>query len=556
MSKKLISYDTATGLLPALVDEALNAKIEAQAVVDSSTYGRKNFIEFATAGGPPSQGAHVAGELLTDQQGAQWLCVASGTPGTFVTPGLDLSLPKPLDTLPSDYCDYRVYPAIPTTDGAMVKDRAYAVPLPVPDRVSISKFQYNIQVIGQAGAVVRFSVYSDHFGYPDKLLGEVTGPGDVLGRQIITLPTPIYGGRWLWIASSAQNCATTAPQVTRLGYTPWINTWTNWNATTGAVAAGMYQDAITGAMPAVWPGNRGANSKVTETPWFMVGFASNRLTVRETLPDRTPVLRGDSSWELDCVQEPDVHWDGSQWVLMYHGGQGAGTTRIGYATAPTIDGPWTKQGYVPGDGIAGATGRASSLLDGGNLYVYFDSHVVSGTGITTLGADSTSITLPNGGVTQVTNSSVINDGGTYRMIFDGRGTGDGGYWKSGYATATSPLGPFTVVQFPLALGLTMNGGPCLTKVGAVFNLWFHGGVGNLPNDIFHATSSDCITWTTEPAARIRRKHRLEVDQIADPNYVVDPSTGIGYLFWDAIDNGTPLAASIMRSVPQVMPIAP
>jgi hypothetical protein len=101
----------------------------------------------------------------------------------------------------------------------------------------------------------------------------------------------------------------------------------------------------------------------------------------------------------------------------------------------------------------------------------------------------------------------------------------------------------------------MNGGPCLTKVGAVFNLWYHGGGGNLPNDIYHATSSDCITWASSTTPVIRRKHRYEVDQIADPFYVTDPSTGTGYLFWDALNN-VASASVLMRSVPQAMTIAP
>jgi len=262
--------------------------------------------------------------------------------------------------------------------------------------------------------------------------------------------------------------------------------------------------------------------------------------------DRMVALAPTETWEQNCVEEPNVYWDGTRWVMLYSGGWA--NERLGWATASTLDGPWVKQGVFASGGLRPSSGRSCILFDQGQMYVYYDGQVCHGPDIASMGAASTALAVDNVTIDRVTNASVIKDGATYRMIFDGKAPG-GTYWKSGYATATSPDGPFTIQQFPLDLGVVMDGGPCLNRVGPVFQLWWHGGVGNLPNDIYHSWSSDCLTWHNESGPRIVRTFPQEYDQVADPFYVRDPASG-GYLFWSAMNNigpGSP-AASIMRSL--------
>jgi hypothetical protein len=136
-----------------------------------------------------------------------------------------------------------------------------------------------------------------------------------------------------------------------------------------------------------------------------------------------------------------------------------------------------------------------------------------------------------------------------------------GVFTTGYATAASPLGPFTTNTFPLPtlqIDSGMFGGPHLFKTGATYSLWYHAAIGasqNLPTDIYRATSPDLINWTTDLIPKVRRFHRFETDQAADPFVVTDPASGIVYLFWEGYDN-TSGHATIMRSVPQAMTITP
>jgi hypothetical protein len=50
------------------------------------------------------------------------------------------------------------------------------------------------------------------------------------------------------------------------------------------------------------------------------------------------------SWERSEVSPTSMHWDGSRWILYYHGGNNSGPRAVGRATSPTGTGNFTRSG--------------------------------------------------------------------------------------------------------------------------------------------------------------------------------------------------------------------
>lgn len=53
------------------------------------------------------------------------------------------------------------------------------------------------------------------------------------------------------------------------------------------------------------------------------------------------------SWEKSEVSPTSMHWDGSKWILYYHGGNNTGPRAIGRATSPTGTGSFTRDPVKP-----------------------------------------------------------------------------------------------------------------------------------------------------------------------------------------------------------------
>jgi predicted GH43/DUF377 family glycosyl hydrolase len=95
--------------------------------------------------------------------------------------------------------------------------------------------------------------------------------------------------------------------------------------------------------------------------------------------------------------------------------------------------------------------------------------------------------------------SVINDNGTYKMWYTGN---DGTTNKIGYATATSPFGPWTKYASNPVLDLGAGGtwddyivaGGQVIKDGSTYKMWY-GGHDGAAYRVGYATSSDGISWT-------------------------------------------------------------
>ena len=73
----------------------------------------------------------------------------------------------------------------------------------------------------------------------------------------------------------------------------------------------------------------------------------------------------------------------------------------------------------------------------------------------------------------------------------------------------------------------------------LYHIWYHAGAnGNLPTDIYHATSPDLLAWNVTPATAVV-KHQgsgsFAYDQVADPSPLTVGSTA--YLAYDGDNNG-------------------
>ncbi len=90
---------------------------------------------------------------------------------------------------------------------------------------------------------------------------------------------------------------------------------------------------------------------VTSTTSVMTGYGA---PVDVLLPTET--------WEGTRVQDPFLFQSGTQWVLLYKGINAAGLEQIGYATAASLVGPWTKYAANPVI-IPGAAYDAAGVSD-------------------------------------------------------------------------------------------------------------------------------------------------------------------------------------------------
>ena len=104
----------------------------------------------------------------------------------------------------------------------------------------------------------------------------------------------------------------------------------------------------------------------------------------------------------------------------------------------------------------------------------------------------------------------------------------------------------------------MYGGPSLANVEGVaqprdadgtYHLWYHAASasGNLPTNVYHATSTDLTSWTASPAGPVLSHGgaAFEYDQVADPSAAVH--AGHAFLYYDG-DNNRVGSASIGGAV--------
>lgn len=281
-----------------------------------------------------------------------------------------------------------------------------------------------------------------------------------------------------------------------------------------------------------------------------------------------PIISANEAWDENAVVEPCVLYDGSTFKMWYRGGWT--TTSIGYATCtgdPTVGANWTKgSNPIIGQGAASFGGNAQQpwvTKDGSTYYVQVtggDGNLwtaTSATGISGFSGWTQGLTLP-AGVTRWGNHCSWNEGGsTWKMLLEGLLTG-AGVWRIWYCTGTDgltwtltsagdgSLGEYTTLLVGGIGGAT--GAPRIASVNGVTtptyggstHVWYHGvnGLGNLPTDLYHASTSDITVdaWTISPATPVLTHlgSGFEIDQVAGPCPLVVGQTS--YVFYDGDDN--------------------
>jgi predicted GH43/DUF377 family glycosyl hydrolase len=277
-----------------------------------------------------------------------------------------------------------------------------------------------------------------------------------------------------------------------------------------------------------------------------------------------PLLSPAVAWEETAVYEPTVLYRGvGDWVMLYSGGWS--NPGIGLATSANGT-SWTKYASNPvlgqgGSGVAGIAVRQSFTKVGSTYYCYYadanpnaNLKVATSSDLITWTVQGTALASNVvGWCTGWANSAVWKEGSNWYMLVEGR---SGSIWEMAYATSADGLSwtlgnsgnQLTTLQ--VASG-GMYGGPALFQVGTLYHLWYHAapGSGSLPTNIYHATSTDRITWTkTTPSPVLTHTGSgFEVDQVADPSMVV--VGGSSYLFYDGDDNASSAAHVLLATAP-------
>lgn len=297
-----------------------------------------------------------------------------------------------------------------------------------------------------------------------------------------------------------------------------------------------------------------------------------------TLYSQDPVIQATEAWEQNCVCEPEMIWfpKEQQFRAWYRGGWD--DQSVGVATSP--DGvSWTKYAGNPvyGAGGSGVEARKDGAqpfvfhdasADGDEAFWLFTTTFVKGPGARANVATSrdgyawtprnASIPLPTTGTMFGNRVAWRQASGSWSMLQEVMIQGD--VWAIHLYTSDDGL-HWVLGNDGAALGSLqvaaggMYGGPSFASVDGVltpqsasgqYHLWYHAAeqAGNLPTNVYHATSDDLIQWTISPASSPILRHvgsGFAYDQVADPSPVVVGDRA--FLFFDG-DNNVNATASI------------
>jgi sucrose-6-phosphate hydrolase SacC (GH32 family) len=261
----------------------------------------------------------------------------------------------------------------------------------------------------------------------------------------------------------------------------------------------------------------------------------------------------------DAAQEVSIFYESGTWKMWYRGGwHTAGETGMGYATS--TDGiAWTR--YV-GNPVLGAGGSGEDgnvvqpcvLKIDGTWWCYYNLYpsqakyaATSADGLSwTLAA--VTITLPTG-MTAWGNVYAWKEGATWYGFFDAGATGT--YWRAYLFTSSDGLtwtianGGNALSSLQIASG-SMYGNcamPTPNKVNGRYQMWYHAAPagatlnGNLPTDIYHASSDDLVSWnviTPNPILTHLGGATFEKEQCADAKVI--EVGGLSYLYYSGVDD--------------------
>jgi len=279
------------------------------------------------------------------------------------------------------------------------------------------------------------------------------------------------------------------------------------------------------------------------------------LTVSPAPGDRFAAITPTLSWESTAVQEPSVWFANGLWNMLYTGGPGAGggTAYIGYASAPSPYGPWTKAGTQV---IGGGQGGYASGVAHGSMYREGDTLYYIGVKLPTnvFGMWSASVSAPTvwtfvadilglpSTTTQMGNCYLIKEGSSYTLFFEALYQSQ---WQSGYATCDTISGAYAVASFPTPSlwpqgNLATGSGQSVVVENGQYVGFFHSGPQNnndVPTEGYRATSYDKVNWSIDLGGLpyIRRMAAQEIDQVADLEPAQDDK-GNWWMFWSAASN--------------------
>lgn len=311
----------------------------------------------------------------------------------------------------------------------------------------------------------------------------------------------------------------------------------------------------------IWHGNTPPANPTSDLLWL----SSSLLDARPMagVDDRSIVLNATVGWEGTGLQEPTVWYNTAtnQYNMLYAGN--FTTARIGFASAPHPKGPWTKFSGNPviGGGAASFANNAyhgTIYIEGGTLYFYF----VDATANTTINVATSTMANPTVWTTSGLGNPVVSTffntssfgsprvfklaPSSYVMFLEA--AYDSAAFQMTMLTATNPLGPWTVLNYPMYTlwpnpqvnqGATNGGiygtvsGAQVFQEGNTFIMYYHGGADNpygaYPTFVYRAYTTDpaLMNWTVDLVNQpfIRQVKVDETEQIANVAMVQDPGQG-------------------------------
>lgn len=272
------------------------------------------------------------------------------------------------------------------------------------------------------------------------------------------------------------------------------------------------------------------------------------------------------AYEGTVAAEPVMLVEDGVIRLWYRGGGWGADCSILYASCSlsddcTVEANWTKYASNPiyGDGGSDQADPAAlpHVLKVGDTY--WLSAITNAFGLG--GTEAMVFATSSDGLAWTTQvGSISRPSGTTMW-------GNRVVWKEGagwYMLAEAGPTPWRIYLFTSSDGLAWSignggdalsslevaadgayGGPSILTSGVsqvpilddgLYHIWYHAAPvsGSLPTNIYHATSSDRVTWTQTGAVLTRSGSGIEVDQVADPQILTINATA--YLAYTGADN--------------------
>lgn len=239
---------------------------------------------------------------------------------------------------------------------------------------------------------------------------------------------------------------------------------------------------------------------------YAIGLASSSDGRTWAKSGASPALSAGpaGSWDEGGVRYPVLHYDGAQYRMWYQG-LGAGGAAIGLATS-TDGATWTKSASNPvitARGLVSAYAPGSVVKAASQFVLYYSADGNIGRATSADGAawsDKGTVFAPDS--VRYARPSVVLDNATYRMwVTRIEGVGSGianpsavypitvGYADSSDGVAWSTYGnPVLTAGAEGAWDRPCVGSPSVMRDGSTFRMWYAGGRGILPGQLWDANA--------------------------------------------------------------------